>query len=280
MKYLPIMLLIICVSVVSIAGCDEALLDGYDYDASEPFSYEIPVTGQARFIIDNVNGSIEIIGISETGVVNISGIKTVKSTKSTEHARSHLSNISIEINDDLGEISIATHQPGNSQKGCNHQVKYHIEVPSTWLVTAEQTNGRIAINSIANDIAAKTVNGDLTVENCLGAINVDTANGSIQLIDVSGSINGEVTNGRIQADISLLQPDCRLSTTNGPITLGIPADTSAKLSARTMNGSIDLSRLKIASASTSRKKVEGILGEGEGVIDLKTVNGNIDIVGY
>jgi hypothetical protein len=76
-----------------------------------------------------------------------------------------------------------------------------------------------------------------------------------------------------------LNGEIRFSGTNGDLDLSIPASTSAEFSAFADNGTISSSNLVIKDREQTGDSLTGTLGDGEGIIELLTVNGNIRVVG-
>ena len=62
--------------------------------------------------------------------------------------------------------------------------------------------------------------------------------------------------------------------------IGIPQDTSAEFSARVVHGSISVSGLQLRSFDPREQEVSGTLGEGDGLIDLSVVNGDVLVSAY
>ena len=69
-------------------------------------------------------------------------------------------------------------------------------------------------------------------------------------------------------------------TTNGIIVLEFPKSTSAQLTAKVTNGTVNVSGLSLDNMYGSQKEIHGTLGSGNGTIELKTTNGNITVRGY
>jgi DUF4097 and DUF4098 domain-containing protein YvlB len=95
---------------------------------------------------------------------------------------------------------------------------------------------------------------------------------SLFINNTNGEINGRVSvplNGTI--DMNLI---------NGNIALDIPQNTSASFSASLANGSISNKNLSLHNKVSNSKSLHGILGEGQGLISLKTTNGNIGVSGF
>ena len=71
--------------------------------------------------------------------------------------------------------------------------------------------------------------------------------------------------------------DMKLRTTNGGISLALPADVQATLSARTTNGSVSTDFPVTVQGTFRKNRLEGDLNGGGANLDLKTTNGSIKI---
>ena len=110
------------------------------------------------------------------------------------------------------------------------------------------------------DILARTINGSIRLSTSQGA-SATTVNGSITASFGETSWDGEVA----------------FETVNGSIRLEVPAQINANLDIRTSNGRITTADLPITTTRSSRRRVEGTLGEGGPDLRLKTVNGSITL---
>jgi DUF4097 and DUF4098 domain-containing protein YvlB len=101
------------------------------------------------------------------------------------------------------------------------------------------------------------------------------------LQNLKGDVDLETTNGGIEARFDTLAGTQRVSadTVNGRITLYLPADASARLSAETINGGINAEDfdLEVDSGGFVGKDLDGTIGSGEARINLDTVNGGIRV---
>jgi DUF4097 and DUF4098 domain-containing protein YvlB len=94
--------------------------------------------------------------------------------------------------------------------------------------------------------------------------------GSCSISSLGGGVYAEVTiplNGR-----------CIILAASGDITLKIPANTSATVTARSTGGTITHSGLAFASQPPQQQtNLTGRLGDGNGEIRLETGQGNVSI---
>jgi hypothetical protein len=241
--------------------------DGFDFQASEPkfsaeetFTRELPVVNHMRIRLEGVRGGIEIEGQNDANSVTVIAQKWVGSD-SLADAEMHLDELEILITDQIDEILIQTLQPEDTQ-GRSYIVDYHIILPSDMETEVTLMNGDIGVQDVQNSVI------------------VDAVNGNVFLLNVFADATVSLANGNIHSTMALpLDGEIRMSTDNGNIDLGIPTSTSAVFAASVNNGLISESNLEFDAAVQTSHSLTGTLGNGEGVIDLGTINGSISVVG-
>jgi DUF4097 and DUF4098 domain-containing protein YvlB len=250
----------------------------WKYEEKEAFSNTIAVGGQSSLEITSVNGSIDVTGVPGADTVEIRGEKIVKSDDSQEDALAALADLKISTEEKDDKVVVTSNQPDDDDHDYN--VEYIVTVSADWKIDLKQVNGSISISSVDEEVSAETTNGSVLVDECKGSIVGSTTNGELVFIDVDGSIEGKTTNGSIEAIMTLAaEGRCLLDTSNGNVTLDIPAATSADLSASVQNGRIEHTGLTFSDLEESETSLVGMLGEGNGEIDLETTNGSIEISG-
>jgi hypothetical protein len=151
-----------------------------------------------------------------------------------------------------------------------------ISLPSSVSVDLKTSNGSIEVYGIENDIECQTSNGTIKIEDTKGDAILRTSNGKITVNNHYGEIDARTSNGYIDADVKLPKNgDCILRTSNDGITLSIPEDTSAMISASTSNNSVKISDLDVSVSHSEKSSLEGMIGDGKGNIELETSNGSI-----
>jgi hypothetical protein len=241
--------------------------DGFDFQFSEPkffaeetFTSELLVANHIRIRLEVACGDIVIEGQSDNKLVTVIAKKMVGSD-SLEDAEMHLNELEILVTDEADEILVQTLQPENTQ-GRKYIVDYHIIIPNDLETEVNLNNGDVDVIDVQNSVMVDGVNGDVFLSNIFGNAIVDLTNGSINsAMDLP--LNGEII----------------MSTDNGSIDLNIPTSTSAIFAASVDNGLISTSNLEFDAAVQTPKSLTGTLGNGEGIIELSSINGNIDVVG-
>ncbi len=268
MKSLRLNRMLLCVAVLLIAPLttlccfvDPYSVSNTNHEASRPFHIYQEVGDLEYVELSGINGSIEIIGDEDITEVEIWGEMRVES-ESKSDAAAHLDDVDVEVTTAENLLYIRTVQP-NETHGRNYVVDYHLLVPESWESKIISINGDIQLESLRNTILAGLTNGD------------------VALLDVRAETHVEVVNGKIAGDVTI-PPSGYLTMhiVNGEIIVDIPKETSANFAASVTNGEIKITNLEIHNLQTTLKTAQGILGDGDGDIQLGTVNGPIHVRGF
>ena len=124
-----------------------------------------------------------------------------------------------------------------------------------------------------------TVNGSFTVEGATGQVVARTINGDVNVSSSGGPVEARTTNGSIDASMgtATLSDDLSFITTNGSITLTLPAAINARLEMRTVNGRLTSDFPLTLSGPISPRQISTTLGSGGRRLELRTVNGSVTI---
>ena len=123
------------------------------------------------------------------------------------------------------------------------------------------------------------VNGGLSVEGATAQVIARTTNGGVTVRSSGGPVQARTTNGSIEAAMgtATLADDLSFTTTNGSITLTLPAAINAQLEMRTVNGRLSSDFPITVRGPISPRQLNTTLGSGGRKLELRTVNGSITI---
>lgn len=241
---------------LALAGTAQA-----DVTATEEMSYN--VDPGARISLENINGDIRVSG----GGDQVHIIAHKKAGK-----QEYLDELKIVVDASADYVRIETRHPkhdggwfnwGGDSSG---SVSYELTVPAD-----------VELDSI------ETVNGDVTIEAVDGKVKASTVNGGLDVDDLAGDVKLETVNGGIEARFAALAGDQRVDVeaVNGRIELYLPADASARVTADTVNGSIDADDFGLEpDKGFVGRELSGDLGGGDARVSLETVNGSIKLKKY
>jgi hypothetical protein len=252
------------------AACVFAQFDSDStYAHKEEFSKTYPLAADGTFSLKNTNGIVRVSTWTKAEVE----VKAVKSAS----RESDLADVKIEVSAEPRSVSVDTYYP--KRPFLRAKVVYTVQVPEgVKLDVVRTTNGSVELTGRFADVKAGTTNGDVRLDKVEGSLDVSTTNGTIRVQDVLGRVKAHTTNGGVNLGFSGVKDGIEASTTNGSITLRVQGALNADLTARTTNGHINTDfPVTIQGGSTSRRRIEGKIGEGGPMIDLHTTNGSIHI---
>jgi DUF4097 and DUF4098 domain-containing protein YvlB len=139
-------------------------------------------------------------------------------------------------------------------------VEFRVSVPAGVRFVGRTVNGAIEASGLQADAEAETVNGGVELHST-GTARAQTVNGGITArlgrADWTGALKLETVNGGIELTLPEgLSADVRASTVNGDISTDFPLSVTGKI---------------------ARRKLEGTIGAGGRLLEMKTVNGGIDL---
>jgi len=233
--------------------------------AQEEFRWTGKVAAGQAIEIKGVNGGITATG-SAGGDVEVTAVKKGR--------RSDPTDVKVEVVEHAGGVTICAVYPSDAAanecvpgKGGRMQVRdndvgveFRVKVPASVRFVGRTVNGGIEASGLKADAEAETVNGGVE-------------------IDSTGTARAQTVNGGITARLGRADWDgtLKLETVNGGIDVTMPDDLSADVRASTVNGDISTDFPLTVKGKIARRKLEGTIGSGGRLLEMKTVNGGIDL---
>ncbi len=225
------------------------------FAADQEFTQTYPLQAGGTFLLENVNGSVEVDGWNRDEV-EVHAVKVAK-TGSPD-----LSQVQIDVESEPSRLLVHTRYPQG--EGAEVAVEYHIYVPS-----------RILLSNV------ETVNGSVLVNGIDGRGDLHSVNGNVEVLKSAGRFSAKTTNGNVRLELSELGDGAPMNveTVNGSVVLGLPVSARANLRVLNLNGDFS-SELPVTSATTSAgaRAFRGKLGLGGGEISVRTINGTIRLI--
>lgn len=252
-------------------------------DKSEKSELTFDAEKDMKVHIKNLNGKV-IVNSWDKDYINIAV------TKRSRKGSDEFKKVKVEVSGKNG----CTIETFHLEKNPKVSVEFEIKLPEfVRLSDVTSSNGLVRITDVKGDAELETSNGNIEVFDHIGNIDADTGNGRVELVNVKGKVtantnNGKIrlyktssivsattSNGKIEAQISELENDTEIRTSNGSVTLDISPDLNADIKARTSNSKIVLNNLEVITDSFSNDSLEGRLGSGGKKINIRTSNGKI-----
>ncbi len=227
----------------------------HSYKLHEDVHKTFDVGKTPRLSLSNINGDVEVTGGSGTTI----DVQAVKSADSQET---------------LDDIDVSIEQNGNDVRvkvDYKHHDEWDNDSPSRVDITVQVPRGtRLEGVSL--------VNGGLTLNDIEGRIEASSVNGSVKGEKLAGNLDLSTVNGDVSLTVSGGMESIKLHSVNGTVSLSLPRNVDANLSASTIHGDISGSReFHAEEGHFVGSSLTSVIGKGGGHIDLNTVNGDIRI---
>ena len=202
------------------------------------------------------NGGIEVVGWDRDEILVVARIQTNGNDEAA--AREMAGEIDVQV----GEVIRADGPRSRWNRREGWSVSYDIRAPRGTRLALEASNGGIRLEGLSGDVHATTTNGGISVIGGAGRVSGGTTNGGVS-IDLTGrSWSGEGVD---------------LRTTNGGVTMHVPAGYSARLETGTVNGGINLD-FPVTVEGLVNRTIRTTLGEGGALIRAMTTNGGVSLI--
>jgi DUF4097 and DUF4098 domain-containing protein YvlB len=244
-------------TLVSLATVLGALAVFGAQEVREEFHQTYPLSKEGRLHLENVNGNVHIVTWDREEIK----VDAIKHAKKQEH----LDEVKIEVDSQADRIRIKTKYPDSKtkrNKTNSTRVDYTLTVPKQSRLDGVSTvNGGVEIEKVSGNVEASSINGNVTASELAGDVALFTVNGSVK------------------ATFAELKKSVALKSVNGSVTIALPPEANANISANTIHGGIRSDfALKAKKHFPMRQNLDGKLGEGGPVIKMSSVNGGIRLV--
>lgn len=248
---------------------------------AEAFVWEGRVSPGATVEVKGVNGPVRAIAATGSGV----RVEAVRSGR-----RNDPTGVEIVVLEHANGVTVCAVYPSTVARrnecapgsagriGANNndvQVEFTVAVPANVDFLGRTTNGTVTAEDLTGGVEAYSTNGSVSITGGRSAL-ARTTNGSVN-VDTRGIADVRTTNGRITVKMQALdgQTPLRFSTTNGPVSLALPAGLNATIDASTTNGSIETDFPVSVEGRVGRNRLSGTIGSGGQPIEVRTTNGGI-----
>jgi DUF4097 and DUF4098 domain-containing protein YvlB len=145
----------------------------------------------------------------------------------------------------------------------NHEIKWTIKVPKGVSVDLRTVNGGVHLSGLQGDVRARSTNGGIVGSEL-----------------ISSNVEASVTNGGVEINLARAPSDgsIDLESVNGGVSLSLPRDSKADITARCVNGGISVNGLELEmTGEQTKRRLAGKLNGGGTRVSMETVNGGVKI---
>ena len=258
---------ILVVAATLILACWAMAAEAPISSTANPFHWKGTLSAGQRVELRGIQGDMNIEGVAGNEV-------EVTANKSGEGA----DEVRIEVVSHAGGVTICAVYPGDSRNGCEAGENFHshdqrnparvdftLRMPRDAKLDAKNVNGNIEAKNLGSEAHATIVNGRMRVETSSWA----------EATSLNGAVN--VRMGKVDWPDEL-----RIESVNGRIHLELPADLNAEVSFQTLNGNVQSDFPFTIGAGNHISgpvgtHITGKIGNGGRRLELKTVNGSIEL---
>ena len=240
----------------------------FAYRLHEVWEKSFDVDEEVSLILENVNGSIEVEGWNENRIEIFAKIKVKAGSKNK--AKKIFGKIEFDVEHNRDLVRVKADLPklrkeslfglfGSSNPSIT--ITYRVKVPRKTALELVSVNGEIAAAGIKGDFFLKTVNGAIDLHSLGGEGGLKTVNGSV-FCGLEEFAEGA---------------ELKIKTVNGKVNVELPGETGAELDIKTMNGKVrtnfEMNRVR----KIKRNRIQGEIGDGDGYIHIRTMNGGVTV---
>lgn len=232
---------------------------------SEEFRWSGTLPSGKTLEIKGINGEIVAEGISG-GQAEVLAIKTGREDDPAE--------VRIEVVEHAGGVTICAIYPAKSGKK-----PYECAPGDEGNIGSDDSDVSVKFTAKVPrgvDLAAKTVNGGIEARSIDGNVRASTVNGGV-VLSSAGSAKAQTVNGDVRATVGRAEGPLSFQTVNGSITVELPDDAAADVSAQTVHGQIDTDFPITVQGRFGMRNAKGEIGGGGPELSLQTVNGSISL---
>ncbi|HYA16546.1 MAG TPA: DUF4097 family beta strand repeat-containing protein [Bryobacteraceae bacterium] len=239
----------------------------------------------AAIDVDNINGTIEIIGDNGT-TMRVEGEKIIRAEDQMELDRAKRE-VTLDINEKDGVAQLYVNGPfrhhdgGGNDHGFHEREDRHYEV--TYNLTVHVPH--------ATELRLRDVNGTIRAGQTSGKFGISGVNGAVTMNSVAGTGSVRTVNGEINATFTESpKAPLEFKTVNGKIDTTFPGSLAADIRVKTLNGGAftDFEAANLPDETTAKSGNRGNvfrldkskhlrIGNGGPELSFETVNGSISI---
>jgi len=230
-------------------------------------------------LVTDINGGITLSSWSQTNVM-INGTVTARGFGTSPGAITFIESNS------SGNIVFKAIFPAQSffSFSASYAVDINVYVPASAQFNSVQivtVNGDLKVSTVsASSVTMTDTNGNISASGVTAStVTMTDTNGGIDFTCATscGSVTATTTNGSVTSTLTSvsLTGTYVMTTTNGGITLKIPATASFKITTNVTNGSVSSTGLSVQLANHATTT----FGTGSATVNLTTTNGSITVSG-
>jgi len=246
--------------------------------------------------IETANGAVTILGSDATTEVGVRATRSARG-RTEEEAQDRLARIDYSAQALEGRVVLRYHATGQEEDVRRFAgVAFDVTLPRGARILVRTSNGAVSVEAIRGNATVTTANGAVDLYDIEGSVIAETSNGRVEAVRVAGDVHARTSNGDLWMEeiIGVVDGETsngsvryvgapsgeanRLWTSNGSITVRVPATASVRFRATTSQGSLR-SQLPLVGDTDGDDWNAELNPPATATISLRTSNGSIRIDG-
>ncbi|MGH3098912.1 MAG: DUF4097 family beta strand repeat-containing protein [Streptosporangiales bacterium] len=145
----------------------------------------------------------------------------------------------------------------------------------------KSVSGDITLDGLSGAVDAHTVSGALEAQGLAATLSFATTSGDLTVVEATSErIEGHTVSGDLTADLDLADNGkVGLGSVSGDVTVRLGESTGATVRAFTTSGNTSSGFDGLhTQRSPGKRSIEGVLGDGRGRVEVKTVSGDVHLL--
>jgi DUF4097 and DUF4098 domain-containing protein YvlB len=145
-------------------------------------------------------------------------------------------------------------------------------------VIVSTTSGDIRVDGASDSLRVRTVSGEVLVERAPRGLDLESTSGGVDVGPSAGRVRVRSMSGDVEVALAGALSGADIRSQSGTLTLDLDSRVACSLSAETTHGEINF-RLPVQARNLSRGQVSVTIRGGSTPVHLRTVSGDINVMG-
>lgn len=278
-NYTIVLALGLCLcTLLAVSGCVIHIGDWPRAKYEKTISLRAPLESGSTVVAKTNYGSITVGGAN---TADCSVVATIRVQAPTEEEAAEIAEkVKIHLEPAGKTLTVRADKP-HVKSNRSISISYQITVPIQTNIECASSYGSIELADTSGYVKAHARYGSINCDSINGQIQVDTSYGSVDCREI---ISDELTVGSSYGNIDIKYSDlgpteiqADVSTSYGSIDFTAPPGFTGQAKLATSYGSVQTALPIVVKGKISSKRIEGTIGEGNGMLSLKTSYGSIRI---
>ena len=221
--------LVTCPALLPLAACDAVT-------SKRTTEQIVPVEPGTAVHVSTQNGWIKVRP-GRDGFVSLRAHSRVTALRDGEK---RLEQLTVRVSKERGTLHIRGRHPKDPGQR-RFQLSLVVTVPRKSRVSLESDRGYLEVANLSGDVRGRTGEGEIRIQDVTGALDLRTGAGNIRATGAFESLSLETQLGEILVNLtpgSRLSADCTLLSRRGAVSLSLPPDVPATVTAESRSGSV------------------------------------------